>query len=113
MFVRAKIVDGVTYLQLVENQRVDGKTKQRVIGSLGRLDAVKESGGIDGLLVSLAKFSDKLAVLGEMKGLDLSVQPKREIAPALVFGRLWREVGLDGVIRDGSALFRVGTILLA
>ncbi len=100
MFVRAKIVDGVTYLQLVENQRVDGKTKQRVIGSLGRLDAVKESGGIDGLLVSLAKFSDKLAVLGEMKGLDLSVQPKREIAPALVFGRLWREVGLDGVIRD-------------
>ena len=100
MFVRAKIVDGVTYLQLVENQRVDGKTKQRVIGSLGRLDAVKESGGIDGLLVSLAKFSDKLAVLGEMKGLDLSVQPKREIAPALVFGRLWREVGLDGAIRD-------------
>jgi len=100
MFVRAKIVDGVTYLQLVENQRIDGKTKQRVIGSLGRLDAVKESGGIDGLLVSLAKFSDKLAVLGEMKGLDLSVHPKREIAPALVFGRLWREVGLDGVIRD-------------
>ncbi len=100
MFVRAKIVDGVTYLQLVENQRIDGKTKQRVIGSLGRLDAMKESGGIDGLLVSLAKFSDKLAVLGEMKGLDLSVQPKREIAPAIVFGRLWREVGLDGVIRD-------------
>lgn len=100
MFVRAKIVDGVTYLQLVENQRVDGKTKQRVIGSLGRLDAVKATGGIDGLLVSLAKFSDKLAVLGEMKVLDLSVQPKREIAPALVFGRLWREVGLDGVIRD-------------
>ncbi len=100
MFVRAKIVDGVTYLQLVENQRIDGKTKQRVIGSLGRLDAVKESGGIDGLMLSLAKFSDKLAVLGEMKGLDLSVQPKREIAPAIVFGRLWREVGLDGVIRD-------------
>jgi len=110
MFVRAKIVDGVTYLQLVENQRVDGKTKQRVIGSLGRLDAVKESGGIDGLLVSLAKFSDKLAVLGEMKGLDLSVQPKREIAPALVFGRLWREVGLDGVIRDllGGRKFEFG-----
>jgi hypothetical protein len=100
MFVRAKVVAGVTYLQLVENQRVDGKTKQRVIGSLGRLETLKESGGIDNLLVSLAKFSDKLAVLGEMKGLDLSVQPKREIAPALVFGRLWREVGLDQVIRD-------------
>lgn len=100
MFIRSKIVDGVTYLQLVENQRVEGKTKQRVIGSLGRLDALKETGAIDGLLVSLAKFSDKLAVLGEMKGLDLSVQPKREIAPALVFGRLWREIGLDGVVRD-------------
>jgi hypothetical protein len=100
MFIRAKIVDNVTYLQLVENQRIDGRTRQRVIGSLGRLDQLKESGAIDGMMASLAKFSDKLAVLGEMKRLDLSVQPKREIAPALIFARLWREIGLDGVVND-------------
>jgi hypothetical protein len=100
MFVRAKVVDNVTYLQLVENQRVEGRTKQRVIGSLGRLDRLQESGALDGLMVSLAKFSEKLAVLGELKSIDVSVQPKREIAPALVFGRLWKDTGLDAVVRD-------------
>ena len=41
MFVRAKAVDGVTYLQLVENQRIEGRTRQRVVGSLGRLDKLR------------------------------------------------------------------------
>jgi hypothetical protein len=100
MFIRAKVVNAVTYLQLVENQRVEGRTKQRVIGSLGRLDALKESGAIDGLMASMAKFSDKLAVLGALKSIDVAVKPKREIAPALVFGRLWKETGLEDVVRD-------------
>lgn len=98
MFIRAKTVKGHTYLQLVENFRENGKSRQRVISSLGRLDALQETGGIDGLMISLAKFSEKLAVIGEMKSLDLSVLPKREIAPAIVFGRLWREVGLSEVL---------------
>lgn len=100
MFVRAKAVDGVTYLQLVENQRVEGRTKQRVIGSLGRIDKLRETGAIDSVVTSLAKFSDTCAVLTAMKGVDLSVTESREIAPALVFGRLWKEVGLDAVLRE-------------
>ncbi len=100
MFVRTKMVSGATYVQVVENQRVDGKTKQRVIGSLGRLDHLVESGKLDELVVSLAKFSSKLAVLGAIRGTDVSVLPQREIAPALVFGRLWRDLGLDSVLRE-------------
>ena len=65
MFVRAKAVDGVTYLQLLENQRVEGRTRQRVVGSLGRLDKLRETGAIDTMVASLAKFSDTRAVLSD------------------------------------------------
>lgn len=100
MFIRAKTVAGITYLQLVESERVDGKPRQRVIGSLGRLDKLQATGAIDSVMVSLAKFSETSAVLTAMKGVDLSVTTTREIAPALVFGRIWHEVGLDAVLRD-------------
>jgi hypothetical protein len=103
MFVRAKTVTGITYLQLVESERVDGRPRQRVIGSLGRLDKLRETGAIDSVMASLAKFSDTCAVLTAMKGVDLSVTTTREIAPALVFGRIWREVGLDAVLREEVA----------
>ena len=39
MFFRQKRSGQHTYLQIVENHRVDGKTRQQVIASLGRLDA--------------------------------------------------------------------------
>jgi hypothetical protein len=100
MFVRAKTVAGITYLQLVESERVDGRPRQRVIGSLGRLDKLRESGAIDSVVASLAKFSDTCAVLTAMKDVDLSVTETREIAPALVFGRIWKEVELDSVLRE-------------
>lgn len=99
MFVRAKTVRGVIYLQIVENQRVGGRTKQRVVSSLGRLDQLQATGSLESLSVSLARFSEQVAVLGELKALDVSVLPRREIAPALVFGKLWRSLKLDQVMR--------------
>lgn len=50
MFVRQKRVGEHTYLQLVENRRVEGKTRQRVVATLGRADVPKEKGGVDALL---------------------------------------------------------------
>lgn len=99
MFVRAKTVAGHIYLQLVESVRLDGRPRQRVVGSLGRLDKLRESGAIDGMMASLAKFSDTAAVLTAMKGVDPTATTTREIAPALVFGRIWRDLGLDAVLR--------------
>ena len=64
MFVRAKKRGDRTYLMIVENERVNGKVKQRVLHSLGRLDVLQETGQLDGLLVSAQRFSEKLAVLG-------------------------------------------------
>jgi hypothetical protein len=65
-----------------------------------RLDQLQETGSLEALSVSLARFSEQVTVLGALKSLDVSVMPRREIAPALVFGKLWRSLGLDQVLRS-------------
>ncbi|MBW2057597.1 MAG: transposase, partial [Deltaproteobacteria bacterium] len=45
------------YLQIVESYREEGKPKQRVIATLGRMDRLLEGGRLDGLIESLSKFS--------------------------------------------------------
>jgi hypothetical protein len=67
MFVRSKssVYKGAAYeyLQIVRSYREGGKVRQQVIVSLGRRDRLIASGGLDGLLRSLAKFSEKLRVV--------------------------------------------------
>jgi len=48
MFVRSKSSGKHEYLQIVENERIDGQVRQRVIATLGRLDVLQASGQIDG-----------------------------------------------------------------
>ena len=66
MFVRAKSRGNRTYIQIVESQRQQGKIVQHVIANLGRLDILQQSGEIDALMRSMQRFSEKLAVLGEI-----------------------------------------------
>jgi transposase len=99
MFVRAKKRGDRTYLMIVENERVNGKVKQRVLHSLGRLDVLQETGQLDALLVSAQRFSKKLAVLGaHERGESITTRTTR-IGPALVFERLWRVLKIDKVLR--------------
>ena len=46
MFVRAKKSGDYQYLQIVENQRIDGKVRQQVVATLGRLDILQATGKI-------------------------------------------------------------------
>jgi len=103
MFVRTKKRDDRTYLMIVENKRVGGRTTQAVLHSLGRLDLLQESGQLDALLASLGRFSEKLAVLGAVERGDTITAITRRIGPALIFERLWRELGVGDVIRELSA----------
>ena len=57
MFVRAKKSGAYEYLQLVHNERVDGKVRQRVIATLGRRDVLEENGQIDALITSCGRFA--------------------------------------------------------
>lgn len=44
------------YVQLVEGRRVEGKVRQRVVATLGRLDELKASGELDRLAGSFARL---------------------------------------------------------
>jgi excisionase family DNA binding protein len=56
MFFRSKQAGGRTYLQLVENRWHQGRTQQRVIATVGRLDQLLASGGLEALIQSGSRF---------------------------------------------------------
>ena len=100
MFFRLKATGPYQYLQIAESLRVDGKVRQRILATLGRLDLLQESGQLDSLLRSGLRFSNKLAVLDAHA--DGRTQPAQvlSIGPDLVFGRLWVECGIQAVLRE-------------
>ena len=111
MFVRAQTNGHRTYLLVVENERLDGKVRQRVLHRLGRLDELLASGQLDALLHSLGRFSEKYAVLGAHTDGESVITRTRIIGPALIFERLWQECGvsqvLGGLLRDRHFEFSV------
>ena len=98
MFIRTQSNGSRTYLLIVDNQRVDGKVKQRVLHRLGRLDELLASGQLDSLLQSLGRFSEKLAVLGAHARGDSVTTRSTRIGPALIFERLWQACSIDTVL---------------
>lgn len=100
MFLRTQTTAGRTYLLLVENERVDGRIKQRVLHRLGRLDQLQASGQLDSLLASLGRFSTKLTVLGAHDRGQSVTTRTRSIGAALIFERLWQETGIGAVLHD-------------
>jgi hypothetical protein len=100
MFVRQKRVGGYTYLQLVENRRVEGKTRQRVVATLGRADVLEATGGVDALLRSLGRFADKAKVQEAYRKGDLVALGEWTVGPSLALGRLWEELRVGEVLAD-------------
>jgi len=103
MFVRVKrnVSKGISYeyLQIVRSYREGGKVKQQIIGALGRRDKLVASGELDGLLKSLAGFSEKLKVVDAVRTSWLTARTVRQWGPALVLGRLWERQGLPELLR--------------
>jgi|SRR3990170_4599272 len=108
MFLRTQRNLNRTYLLLVESYRAQGRVKQRVLFRLGRLDQLRASGELDGLLLALGRFSEKFAVLGaHAEGQSVSSHA-RSIGAALIFERLWRDCGIGVVIEELAAKRRFG-----
>jgi len=93
MFVRTKKSGAYQYLQIVQNERVEGRVRQQVIATLGRLDVLQKTGQLDALLASCARFAEHSAVLSAHRQGRLAAAEKVAIGPALVFERLWQELG--------------------
>ena len=93
MFFRTKTSGSRSYLQIVENRWEDGRPRQRVIATLGRLDQLQQSGQLDALLVSGARLAQSVLLLSAHAKGQLPTITTRRIGPALIFERLWRETG--------------------
>ncbi len=99
MFARIKKSGRNQYLQLVENRREGKRIIQRVIVTFGRMDELTEKGDLETIVQSLARFSEKLLLIFAAKNnSDLQASAKK-IGPALIFDRLWQELGIGKVIR--------------
>ena len=97
--VRGRNKDGSirSYLQLVHGYRKNGKVRQELICSLGRLDILQKGGGLDRLIASLARHSERCWVEAEAGGL---MPWDRVYGPVLVFRRLWEDMGLAKLLAE-------------
>jgi hypothetical protein len=98
MFFRRKKSGNRVYLQVVENRWEDGRAKQRVIATLGRLDQLEQRGQLEGLLRSGAKFCQSVLLLAAHGRGETTAMRTRPIGPAMIFERLWQETGCQQVI---------------
>jgi hypothetical protein len=99
MFVRKKKSGAYEYLQIVHNERIGGRVKQRVIATLGRLDVLRKTGQLDALLASCARFAEHTAVLTAHRQGRIAPAKQVRIGPVLVFWRLWQQLGLPGIFQ--------------
>ena len=98
MFARLKKSGKNQYLQIVENRKVQGKVVQRVIGTLGRLELINAKDGVETLIRSLSRYSEKVLLV--LSGNSDVVAETKRIGPSLIFERLWKELGIPKVIRN-------------
>ncbi len=91
MFFRRKHSGRTEYLQIVKNQRVDGKPRQSVVATLGRVDELAQDGTLDRLLRSGARFAHSAVVLTAYERGEATKVATRQLGPALAFERLWQE----------------------
>jgi len=103
MFVRKKKSGDRTYLQIVENRWENGRTKQRVVATLGRLEELQNSEQLEGLARSAARFCDDLLVLSAHASGDAPTVSCKRIGPSLVFERLWQETGCKDIVERLAA----------
>ena len=99
MYFRVKRTGPYPYLQLVESFRDGAQVRQRVLATVGRLDALQAGGQLESLLRSGLRFCEKLAVIDAHAAGQTEPVAVRRVGPHLVFGRLWEELKIDAILQ--------------
>jgi Transposase DDE domain len=102
MFFRIKPAGERRYLQIVENKR-NGRTVQRVLATLGRIEDLEADGRLDTLLRSGARFCETAMLISTLRAGTLEGAGSLRIGPPMVFGRLWEQAGCRAVIEQLAA----------
>lgn len=107
MFVRVKTVRSgartYRYLHIVENRWENGRARQRIVGSLGRLDELQAKGELEQVIRQLVEHCPSVKLLRAQAEGTLAVSSDRVWGPVLVFDRLWEELGLKALLRKMAA----------
>jgi hypothetical protein len=103
VFFRRKQSGRHEYLQIVANERVAGRHRQSVIATLGRVDELEQSGTLERLLRSGARFCEQALVLSALERGQAEILSARRIGAPLIFERLWQETGCAAVIEALAA----------
>ena len=94
------------YVQLVEGHRENGKVRQRVVATLGRLDELKATGQLDRFAGSFARLDPP------------PVGTRRDVGPLLLVAHYLRRLGLVGLVDSlapmrGLSLLTHGEVITA
>jgi hypothetical protein len=100
MFFRSKKSGPRTYLQIVDNRREGRATRQRVICTLGRLDELQQSGQLESLLRSGARFAQAMLLVSAHERGEAPMVSTRHIGAPMIFERLWEQSGCKAVIES-------------
>jgi hypothetical protein len=100
MFFRVKSAGSYQYLQIVHSVRQGDKVRQQVFGTLGRLDELKASGRLEALIRSGMRHCERFALIDAHAAGETQAVTVQRIGPDLVFGRLWKECGIQEVIQS-------------
>jgi transposase len=98
MFFRVKPAGPRRYLQIVENHWIDGRSRQRVVATLGRLDHLQHDGRLESLLASGARYAQQALLLTSLHNGQLDGVRRQRFGAMAIFERLWREAGCGEVI---------------
>ncbi len=82
------------YLRIVESYKEKGKSKQRVIAHLGRVDLIPK-GKLTELAKKLARFEGKELYSDE----DLNAKEALIFGPIIIIRKIWEEMNLGKIIR--------------
>jgi hypothetical protein len=100
MFFRVKRAGSYQYLQIVHSTREGQKVRQQVFATLGRLDELTASGRLDALMRSGLRHCENLAIIDAHAAGQTEPVTVLRIGPELVFGRLWKESGIQQVVQS-------------
>ena len=85
-------------LPIVEDRGEDGRTRQRVVVTRGRLDQLQQDGRLDALPASGARLSRSVPLLSASTKGQLPTITARRLGPAPISQRLGRQTGCRRVI---------------
>ena len=112
MFTRIKTVTAngrkYDYLHIVENHRIDGQVRQRIIASLGRLDEILARGDLKRVVEGLVRWLLQVRLVEAQRKQSLAAESDRVWGPVLVFERLWQDLGLDTLFKALASRRRLG-----